>query len=222
MIKETLSLIRDYLQFSLGQKCTVKLRPVPEQDEALESDMLVTITLLRIEEETSRKPVNTSVYIDTIDEKGNPKRMAVNKKAPDIDINLDILISARAVDYGTALDHIKKVISAMNSLHNVQKPADMNSDFKALKRLNVSILNQTLEQQFTMWQTLHGKLMPSVAYKVRMLTVPGEVEVGREDIVQTIEYVRRPMADKGKGPGPLPDYIIEESLKDDQEENIQP
>ncbi len=221
MIKETLLLVKDYLECSLDKECTVKLRPVPDQEEAQESNMLITITLLRIEEETSRKPAVTSRYISVMDDKGNPRRMVTNKKSPDVDINLEILISARAKEYETALGHISKVISAMNSIQTVPKPKGMKADFKALQSLNISILNLPLEQQFSMWQTLHRKLMPSVAYKLRMLTVPGEIEQDTAEIVKIVEVERGRMKDKDLGPHKLPPQIkqtddLEDFMKEEE------
>ena len=208
MIKETLKILEEYLGYYLG-KDDVKLAVFPDFEDAKKPD--IAITLLRVEEETSRKPVNIVQY-EIIEKDGKKKKIAGNKKSPDMDVNLDILISAHSQDYGTALTNLSKVISKINSIHTAPKPANMKqASFELLRGLNISLLNLSMEQSFSMWQTLHGKIVPAVAYKVRMLTIAGSVDDGPKHPVLEVDYERGRIIERGRGPHNLSNIVFEDS-----------
>ena len=146
-------------------KVMVVLAPI-EKDGQKEGEDIV-ITLLRVEEETSRKPQNVFQYgIDAQD----GKRKAMSKRRnPDICLNLYILISSHAQIYETAIAQISDVVYWMNSIDY-----EMNSDEISGKHLRVELQSLTAEQHNSMWQTLGGKVVPSVVYKVRMVTISSE------------------------------------------------
>ena len=165
MINRILHVLQELLKETLGNGYTVLLDAIDDQDDGKERD--VVITLLRIEEETSRKAMNTFTIINELG----------YKTSPDLALNLDILISSQSPIYETALKHISTVVSLMNSIQTLSKPSGMSEEsFNLLRSMNVSILNLSLDQSLNMWQTLRGKLMPAVAYKLRMLTIPGVVD----------------------------------------------
>ena len=208
MIKETLSILEEYLGYFLGKE-DVKLAVFPDFEDAKKPE--VAITLLRIEEETSRKPVNIVQY-DIVEKDGKKMKVAGNKKSPDVDINLDILISSHAQDYKTNLNNISTVISKINSIHTDPKPANMKqASFDLLRGLNISLVNLSMEQSFSMWQTLHGKIVPAVAYKVRMLTVTGSVDNGPKHPVLEVDYERGRIIERGRGPHNLSNIVFEDS-----------
>ena len=170
----TLYLIKEYLKNCFQYKETgrnnlgyvnVSLAPI-EKDGQKEGEDIV-ITLLRVEEETSRKPQNVFQYgIDAQD----GKRKAISKKRnPDVCLNLYVLISSHAQIYETALAQISDVVYWMNSIDY-----EMNSDEISGKHLRVELQSLTAEQHNSMWQTLGGKMVPSVVYKVRMVTISSE------------------------------------------------
>ncbi|MBO4804761.1 MAG: DUF4255 domain-containing protein [Paludibacteraceae bacterium] len=170
----TLYLIKEYLKNCFQYKETgrnnlgyvnVSLAPI-EKDGQKEGEDIV-ITLLRVEEETSRKPQNVFQYgIDAQD----GKRKAISKKRnPDVCLNLYVLISSHAQIYETAIAQISDVVYWMNSIDY-----EMNSDEISGKHLRVELQSLTAEQHNSMWQTLGGKMVPSVVYKVRMVTISSE------------------------------------------------
>ena len=68
----------------------------------------------------------------------------------------------------------------MNSIKTATKPAKMDTaSFNLLRTMSVSMMNMTFDQHLGMWQTLGAVLVPSVAYKIRMVTVAG-VHVKKE------------------------------------------
>lgn len=116
----------------------------------------IVISLLRIEEETSRKPQSVYEY-EYVDGKPNIKK----KAKPNICLNLYILIASYAKNYETALNEISDVIYLMNSFSKDEIIADLQS--------------LTAEQHNSMWQTLGGKNVPCVVYKIRMVTISSVV-----------------------------------------------
>ena len=172
---EILEAIRSFLEFAMKEEISdshlnVVLNSVKREKGTEEED--VVITLLRIEEETSRKSQST-YYREDWDEQ-NPGKSRVYPTSPDIDINLEILISSHAGKYEYALSQISTVIRLLNSIKTAIMPKGMNeADFSTLRSLSISMMPMSFDQHLSMWQTLGGELVPSVAYKVRMITLAG-------------------------------------------------
>ena len=108
-----LTSIQNYLKNSLQtpefNHINVGLAPIKKDGQ--ENDDEITITLLRIEEETSRKPQSVYHYVKEDDK-------LIKKANPDVCLNLYILIVSHAQDYETALLEISKVIYWMNSFQS--------------------------------------------------------------------------------------------------------
>lgn len=173
--------LKRYLDFTLDSEMMkdihVVLDSVKKDRETGKGDLV--ITLLRIEEETSRKPQNIYHYTD---------KNGQLQTSPDLDINLEILISAPTLEYETALTLISKVISIMNSIKTIGKPDKLeDEDFEIIDSMNIHLMGMSFDQMLSMWQTLGGTLVPAVAYKIRMITVPGLDKTGEV-----------PLVDKGK------------------------
>lgn len=180
MIEDVLVSLKEYLTFMMlklmARRINVSLNSVNKDKEAESKDHLV-ITLLRIEEETSRKLQNFYTMKDD----------GVHAKSPDLGINLEILISSPFTPYETALQLISNAISAINSLKTVSRPEGMTEEsFQRLRTYNLSLLGLSFDQTLSMWQTLGGTLVPSVAYKIRMLTVEGAVDSSDIRIVEHV------------------------------------
>ena len=191
MVARILDAIAKYLHDNLPQELIkngaemegdveVEVAQVPK-DETPEGKDLV-ISLLRIEEETSRKaqyPYRSGMVKDPSVDGG--VRHASYSIPPPLSINLDILISSHAQEYKTALSQISAVIGLMNAIkenitfeRNVQdKDGEVVEEpyFKIIDTVNVSMMTLSLDQTLSLWQTLKGTIAPSVAYKVRMITV---------------------------------------------------
>lgn len=152
---KTLTSIQNYLKSSLqtSEFDQIAIGLAPIQKDGQEKDDEITITLLRIEEETSRKPQNVYHYIKEEDK-------MIKKVNPDICLNLYILIVSHAQDYATALMEISKVIYWMNSYQS--------------KDCIVELQTLSAEQNNSLWQTLGVNIMPAVVYKVKMVTISSE------------------------------------------------
>lgn len=128
----------------------------------------IIITLLRIEEETSLKPQNVYYSPDINDKQKKAKR--VN---PDVCLNLYVLISSHAKRHIDSISEISDVIYWMNNLPSIEVVDD---DSNAKENLIVELQTLSPEQHNSMWQTLGGNVVPSVVYKIRMVTISSEVQ----------------------------------------------
>ncbi len=198
IIKDILHSIKEYLSCNMEDRLNIVLNSVKKDKGAEEED--IVITLLRIEQETSRKPQNT--YYTEVWEND---RKRVLPTSPDLDINLEVLISSHASNYESSLIQISDVVSLLNSVKTATKPSKMDKDaFELLRSLSVSIMNMTFEQHLSMWQTLGGNLVPSVAYKIRMVTISGTPQKEPAPIVQETVVEPGTMDTRGIQPVSLP------------------
>jgi hypothetical protein len=149
-------------RFSLGED-KVLLSNIVNQDGSLaitESDKVV-ITLVNIQEETISSRVNSNM----------------DQMRP-INLNLYIMCSAYFIDknYPESLKFLSAVISFFqaNCVFNHNNTPDLDIN---VEKLTFEIVNQDLQGQSHLWGTLGGKYLPSVLYKVRMVTIQeGNVE----------------------------------------------
>lgn len=153
-----LNTIKTYLQHKFdgieNNECTVELGAI-EKEGQIEKNLL--ITLVRIEEETSVKKQHASIR-----KTNDGTAFYAN---PDVCLNLYILISSHA-SYNLALQQINNTVYFLNSIYS-----DDNSISDEIKKLSIELQSPTAEQWNSMWQTLGGKVVPSVLYKVRMTTI---------------------------------------------------
>jgi len=170
--------IKEYLKYKMSDGLNIVLDSVRKEKGTEEQD--IVITLLRIEEETSRKPQN--VYYTKSGDTLYPT-------SPDINVNLELLISSQASNYESALIQIADVIGIMNSVKTAPRPEGMSEEaFGIIRSLSISMMNISFEQNLSMWQTLGGHLSPSVAYKVRMVTVEGVPDTTKGRRVEKVFY----------------------------------
>ncbi len=201
MIKDILVSLKEYLSFMMPEGTVVVLDSVKKDKETGEGDLV--ITLLRIEEETSRKPQN--FYF----RKGDKEDRETYPISPDLDLNLEVLISAPAAQYETALTLISNVIRILNSIKTIAKPAEMSQEsFRRLNSMRLSLMGLSFDQMLSMWQTLGGTLVPAVVYKIRMVIVPGltdasEVKAIKEVFVKT--KLKQPSSPESPDSAPQPE-----------------
>jgi hypothetical protein len=156
----TLTTIKSYLKQKFNQQkhslgWEVELGPIEKEGQA---EKALFITLVRTEEETSVKQPTAQLRMN--DE--GKKRFYAN---PDVCLNLYILISSYA-EYGLALQQINDTIYYLNSVY----PDDVSIS-EEMRKLSIELQSPSAEQWNSMWQTLGGKVVPSVLYKVRMITI---------------------------------------------------
>lgn len=176
MIESTLENIRKYLELKFGEAgrgdWKVHLDTINKDGDM---DSAIYITLLRIEEETSRKKQN--IFHRTGSENGY-------YAAPDLCVNLYILISSHAENYNTGLMQISTTMSILNTIYDFayvdkdvskEKESDQKANvYAAVQSLSIELQSMTAEQNNSLWQTLGCKVMPAVCYKVRLLTISDE------------------------------------------------
>ena len=127
----------------------------PKEDDS------ILLTLINIEEEKILK--SQSPYIKKI----NGSSVKIN---PEIKLNLQILFTANFKDYKEAIKSLSGVFrffQANNVFDHQNSPAlDPEID-----KLILELITPSFEQLNHMWGFLGAKYMPSVMYKVRMLTI---------------------------------------------------
>ena len=184
MIAYVLENIRKYIEANLKRTemnvdgwNTVKLGAIEKDGQEAPG---VYITLIRIEEEAAAKRPMAFHRSETDAYYANP----------DVNLNLYILISSQLQDYCISLDQLSKVIGILNGIQDLRSltPPSGEEDGKTtetpenkvdnvrrfMQTLSMEMQSLSAEQHNSLWQTLGGKMLPSVCYKVRMITISDE------------------------------------------------
>lgn len=170
-IYDALKAIQQYLEQMLGRDgygWSVGLNFI-SKDEPANKDNAgdLFVTLLRVEEETSRKP-QLPLY--------NKVEKGYEMVNPEIWLNLHILITSQANDYGTALQQLSRVVYWINSIPSLKhNPKDDGGNGGTdITNYELVLESLTAEQSNSLWQTLGSKMVPAVAYNVRMVEIGSE------------------------------------------------
>lgn len=93
-------------------------------------------------------------------------------KNPAVHLNLTLLFTSvqGGTGYGNALISIQKVIGFFQQ-RNVFDRSNTAEFPPGIEKLIVEMLSLNMEQLHQLWSMLGGKYYPSVAYKVRMVTI---------------------------------------------------
>lgn len=135
-------------------------------------DKSVGVSLINIEEDRVYKDQKTTI----INQQGNVEHLN-----PEIKLNLYVLISANfqnndendsSDDYVEGLKQLSFIISFFQARNvftpeNSPKLADYDPN---LKKLVVELYSYSFEQLYNFWSVVGTKYLPSVLYKVRMIT----------------------------------------------------
>ena len=117
MLKQTLEAIQSYLLEKMYPSSEYQLNGI--YLDAIQKDVSqkegLCITLLHVEEETSRKQQSPFRY--AMDERDGKKKVVSKNVNPDVCLNLYVLITSHAQDYGTSLAQISDVIYWMNNIN---------------------------------------------------------------------------------------------------------
>ncbi len=177
MISKALSLLRDQLNFYIESLAEtnpnnfippVILGNIGQADAGNLSDSLdemIVLTLVKIEEETTLK--NGRHFVD----RGN----GVEYRNRPINLNLYILFSANYQSYEAALSRLSKVIAFFQgkrafSYLNSPGAASPEPEFENLKMV-LDLHSLSFQETSFLWGSLGGKQMPSVMYKVRLVSI---------------------------------------------------
>jgi len=132
----------------------------------------VTMMLAGLEEE--RREGKRPLFIPTDDKQ-------FFKLNPPVELDLFILFVAHKKDYRTALRDLSDVISFFqaNPVFDQQKNPSLNATvlepdkkpWQLIERLVFNLHTLSFEQQNNLWAMLGSKYIPSVVYKMKMITV---------------------------------------------------
>ncbi|MEM0995511.1 MAG: DUF4255 domain-containing protein [Bacteroidota bacterium] len=173
MIDKAIKFLRDQLNdhlttvIPLGTPDRVVISNVVQQEEGsgnpssltdLKDDSIL-LSLIHLEEERVFKDQRKTA----LGSGGN-----VQYREPDIRINLYLLYSSHFTNYLTGLQNLSEVLQyyQANNVFDQTVYPGLNA---SIGRLIVDLHTFSLDQSFQFWQSLGGKFLPSVIYKVRLL-----------------------------------------------------
>ncbi len=112
---------------------------------------------------------------------------------PEVKINLYILFAANFGDYGEALKWLSLVITFFQS-RSVFDTRNTPKLDPGLDRLVLELRTQSFEEQNYLWGMLGAKYLPSVLYRLRMVTLKDNQTYLTGGPVETVE-IRNAMED---------------------------
>ncbi len=193
MISKALSFIEDqtnlYLQGLSGpntEKYAVlgNIAKIVEGGEANEGEDSsgVIITLVNIEEDRiSKNPNGIYRQVDKVI-KSNPKIL----------LNLYVLFSS-TLAYTVALSRISNVIQCFQS-NNFFTTASFPSLDPKIEKLHLELYTMNFEQVNHLWSTLGGKYLPSVLYKMKLVTIADEANQSEGSLITEIQMKKNVIA----------------------------
>ncbi|HNW98470.1 MAG TPA: DUF4255 domain-containing protein [Bacteroidales bacterium] len=180
MIDNALTFIKKYvseeLNSRLGAPVETKIDSISKEGS---SDSLY-ITLINIEEEKFYK--NQNHY-----RKENVYDSSYKIVNPEIKLNLYILFSAQKTDYTEALKQISHIITIFQG-KNVFEKDDFPKEITNLESLIIELYSLSFEQNNSLWQTMGSKIVPSVLYKVKLLSIQDNKKLGDVGEVRGIGF----------------------------------
>lgn len=176
--------IQDYLilfpEFDALKEAVI-LSPVVKEDGSpvtQQDSNSLFITLVRVEEERVLKSQNSI----SITPEGQ-----MSKVNPEIKLNLFILFSANCQYYETGLKLISAVVRCFQK-NNVFTPVNTPDMDPSLQKLIVELYTLSFEEQNHLWGSLGAKYLPSVLYKVRLLTVQEDQKLREGPPISKAEF----------------------------------
>ncbi|RYG15240.1 MAG: DUF4255 domain-containing protein [Chitinophagaceae bacterium] len=122
----------------------------------------------------------------------------IETRNPDIYLNLFVLISANfngddtnpsSTDYLEGLKQLSQVISffqGKNVFTKANSPLLASVDPK-IERISAELFSFNFEQMNHFWSIIGHSYLPSVLYKVRMLTIQENIQLAPDGIIQNIQ-----------------------------------
>ncbi len=158
----------------------IYLKPIVKQDGSLEMETdTLSLTLINIQEEYAVKN-NQELFRKSGD--------VIEQIQPPIHLNLFILFVANFSNYDEALKFISLIITFFQFRWSFNKKRFPSFNLDPIEELNLKLQPMTLEQQNHLWGTIGAKLMPSVLYKMSILSLEEQglvTEIPRVESIQT-------------------------------------
>ena len=160
---------------SIGQ---VFLRPLVKQDSslAMENDS-ISLILVNIEEEHA---MNQQSFL-----KKNGADIALIN--PAINLNLLILFAANFTNYDQALKFLSLTILFFQQRSHFSGEKSPELNINGVEEITIKLKTLSLEQQNHLWGTLGAKYMPSVMFKVSLLSFHEMETLAEVPQIQSIE-----------------------------------
>jgi hypothetical protein len=147
---------------NITSSSTVAVTPLVKDDGSLVIPKEhLGLTLVNIEEE--------KVLREQISQQQDASGLVSNQN-PELRLNLYILVAANFKTYSTALKYLSATLGFFQA-RNVFTAANTPELDSGIEKLIVELHTMGLEQQNHLWGYLGAKYLPSVCYKVRMLTI---------------------------------------------------
>jgi len=167
----------------------LKLRFDLNEEKAILGSLINQDGTVSIQDENKLILSLIDIQQETIVKNGHWYRDVENRKTfkyPDLHLNLYLLVSAyfNPLNYLESLRFLSSVISFLHAkpvFNNSNTPGLLNTD---IDKLTFEIYHQDSNSKNNLWSTLGAKYMPSILYKVKMLTVE---DVNTRQILDGIE-----------------------------------
>ena len=187
MIDKAIILIKDKVNAYLKLKADitddkVALNNILSQDGSTSHlpDNSILLSLVNIEED--RILANSKdIYKEVSDD-------SISKINPPVHLNLYVLFSANFSEdnYIEAIKFLSYIIGFFQGypVFNHQNSSELNEN---IEKLIFDLYNMNFEQQNHLWGTLGAKYMPSVIYKVRLVTIQEDIAIETRRKIGEIE-----------------------------------
>ncbi len=158
--------IHDYLvrlpELNVTSETVVHITPVVKfNGDIAVPDNSLGLTLVNVEEERVMKS-REAVTLTSAGE--------VSHLNPAVKLNLYVLITANFTNYATGLGFLSGAIRFFQG-KNVFTPRNTPGLNGSIEKLIADLFTLNFEQQNHLWGALGAKYLPSVMYKIRMLTI---------------------------------------------------
>lgn len=173
--------LNSYLKFQLGDAYadTAFISNPVGQDGSAAADTSdrILLTLTNVEEEKIGK--TQTPPIKSI----NGQEVRVQ---PELKLNLYVLFIANRNNYEESLKFISHVITFFQgkNVFTPQNSPELDSD---IEKLIVELSTVTYEQLNNLWGAMGAKYMPSVLYKIRMLSVQSDQAITSSQKITAVE-----------------------------------
>lgn len=169
--------LNDYLirKFDFKSQKAAILNAILNQDGSIPEQCLnkIIISLVNLEQETSI-PFHP-MYLTKKNDKGKVGLYA-DKNLP-YNFNLDVLITAvfESSNYDEGLKFLSEAIAFFQrkNVFNIQNTPHLDPD---IQELTFELVKLSYHQEHSLWGALGAKYMPSVLFKVRLLSFQGALE----------------------------------------------
>lgn len=178
--------IHDYLirlpDLNITSQQTVHLTNITDYNGALTipNDSL-GFSLVNVEEERVVKSQKT------VFQASNGQVSHLN---PEIKLNLFVLITANFSNYSTSLEFLSGAIRFFQSKNVFDHQNTPRLD-PAIQKLIVDIYTLNFEQQNHLWGALGGKYLPSVMYKVRLISIQEALKKDEQPPIKIADFSER-------------------------------